>query len=722
MTALCVFAVETAISFLTFVSDMSRIFRMMSYHTPEHYNLKACDAIVRNDVQELKRLLDKNLDANFPSKMTLYYLLPDVQFRRMIENYVISDSLTLKPLHMSILLKNKVVADLLLAHGADPRAGVLRQHGGSPPVCAPIHLTVIGNDCAILKSLIDRAAGNANLLNERDVYDLTALDQALRRGAGDCAQLLIQAGAAIATDENNASLLTVCGLISEACGKRGFAILNLILDVGYSGGGDILSAFLIHMTIDDDNEEAIHIFDKIVARYDFTAESRSGPERSNYMHLAAGQHCVRILQKLSALSATPETNLCGENPLHFAVRADLNTKQCIQYLLSLGCDMDQADASGCTPLLLAMECDNMNAILCLLDAGCACPISSQGYTYLHMYCNSGATDLSVLRKLVQKCDVNAVTKFNWTALHLLVNRCHPDNQQLVIVAMNELMRLGADPVVQNSAGDTILTLAVVRGLSEIICELMSPAFDNRPFLTLLRAADTSGLTPLHIAILNPSISKNTVIDLISKGADVNARDNDGRTTLFFLLATDYASHQSEGMSIGLVVTPENDPVLRFKNVMRRRNIFSCPIYGLTDRRKMWTILDHMLSNTDVDMNCRLTKTKDTPLNIAFARGEYVLMKKLLLSGADVTKLNGSKFTLQSGMLPMCKFLDQRGFDDFDPILFKLRDVQDDKYRMLMASAMERREIWDLDEFLEARKKKVPELKRMTGESEERTDV
>ena len=62
--------------------------------------------------------------------------------------------------------------------------------------------------------------------------------------------------------------------------------------------------------------------------------------------------------------------------------------------------------------------------------------------------------------------------------------------------------------------------AAKNGWLEVACELISLGAD-------LNAADTNGMTPLKLAIVNGHV--NMVEYLISKGADVNLSHNTGKS-------------------------------------------------------------------------------------------------------------------------------------------------------------------------------------------------
>jgi ankyrin repeat protein len=145
--------------------------------------------------------------------------------------------------------------------------------------------------------------------------------------------------------------------------------------------------------------------------------------------------------------------------------------------------------------------------------------NKRGKTQLHYYCEHGMTS-SVVRMLeMRSIDVEARRRGEEdgdTCLMIAAYHGHPGICGLLIDK-------GAQLEAKDSIGDTPLHCAAYRGHVEIVRLLCDRGAD-------VEARGSWGRRPLHEAAVNGHIS--VVKELIEeRNAEINARDDDGRTAL-----------------------------------------------------------------------------------------------------------------------------------------------------------------------------------------------
>ena len=167
----------------------------------------------------------------------------------------------------------------------------------------------------------------------------------------------------------------------------------------------------------------------------------------------------------------------------------------VQMLNDAGADIEAKDEQGRSPLLLACELGQLDALKMLVEAGAAvCATDSLGDACLILAASFGQTD--IVRYLVglKEVDVNYQGGNNDTALHTAVDEGHHDvvevlidagahidaknseactplyvacdDEKLAIVKM--LVKAGADVCVADNAGTTCLMSAAANGQTEIV--------------------------------------------------------------------------------------------------------------------------------------------------------------------------------------------------------------------------------------------------------------
>ena len=303
---------------------------------------------------------------------------------------------------------------------------------------------------------------------------------------------------------------------------------------------------------------------------------------------------VRLLLQAGADPNAPDD--AGLTPLHWG--AENSNPMVVSHLLDASADLDARDNDGYTALhWAAAQSGNGRVIKALLDRG-ANPLaeSNDGRTPLHSALHyraepsvvsamleAGADEhltpllLSVLqgdmmavdRLLAEGADPDETDRYGWGPLHFAV----PLSGLEVVSA---LLAVGADPGARTVSGATALHVAASQATESVVSTLLSAGADPnvrenlgrsplhyaarfreealQPVInSLLQAGadpgssqesmDDYGLSPLHIALMNPEVTAPVVEALLDAGADPMARDRDGDTPLHI------AANQTDDVAI-----------------------------------------------------------------------------------------------------------------------------------------------------------------------------
>ena len=306
--------------------------------------------------------------------------------------------------------------------------------------------------------------------------------------------------------------------------------------------------------------------------------------------------------------------------LHIA--AQENHPEVAEVLIDAGADIEVKHNNGRSPLFQASEFGNLRVLKVLVKAGAeVCVADNEGDTCLTLAAYFGHTE--TVRYLVglPEVDVNHSEEDNFTALHFAAQENHPEVVKVLIDAgadievkgVNEespvllasqegaldvvkvLVKAGAEVCVTDNDGDTCLMHAVRFGHTETARALLC-----MPEVDVNQSADNTW-TALHTAVFKKHSSVVQV--LIDAGADIEAKDEEGRSPLHHACACEVGELELVTMLVeagaGLCVT-DNDG---------RTCLFLAAYFGRTETVR------YLVGLPEVDVNHK-TRAGETALSAA----------------------------------------------------------------------------------------------------------
>jgi ankyrin repeat protein len=300
-------------------------------------------------------------------------------------------------------------------------------------------------------------------------------------------------------------------------GKGTLYLASYTLSADFPTNGD--SAFREFGSAIDDDEEDLNTSarDAFIIRIGKTLLADTFEE----FHAAAKKDQVKKLQKLLSKDGNrlEQRDTYQRTPLHSAAR--YGALSAARFLLERGADPDVKDERGDTPLHLAAAFRHDDMIdLFVRHQADVNAFNAQGETPLILASMYGDA-ASIASLLAGEAKINIRNPEGNTPLHITAIYRNHDN-------LDEILKADPEIDAMNPEGYTPLHLAVRRSYNVQVVELLLQHDAD------LNIPDPTGKNALLASV--GSNQKDYIRMLVSKGIDINSRDDDGNTALHYPLS------------------------------------------------------------------------------------------------------------------------------------------------------------------------------------------
>ncbi|MGL5029329.1 MAG: ankyrin repeat domain-containing protein [Wolbachia pipientis] len=436
------------------------------------------------------------------------------------------------PLHYAAWRGRLEVAKFLIEKGADINAADTSTTGKKP-----IHVAAENNSESVIEFLLEKGVS----VDEADKNGWTPLHYAARFGQPEVAKFLIEKGADInvadasiagkrpihvATEENNKDIIEFFlskGASVNDTDKDGRALLYW---ASWSGHLDLVKYFIDKgANINAECNDSKTPLDVAKAqKYDNVAEYLQQTQLDlNEQLLAAvqGEDFRKVKDLVSRGASLDAKDKEGKIPLHFA--AQEGSLGMVQFFLDRGANIRAKDMYGWTPLHFASAYGKFNVVKFFLDSNINIRAKDRyGDTPLHLAAQNNNKSEIVESFLDSDANnINDRTNNDWTPLHVAVQGNKPSTVKL-------LLGRGANIEVQDIFGETPLVIATRAGYKDIV-KILEQEQLGKELFTAVREYDFS-----------------RVEKLISRGANVNTKNKNGKTPLDIAINTKNALEENQG--------------------------------------------------------------------------------------------------------------------------------------------------------------------------------
>lgn len=483
------------------------------------------------------------------------------------------------PLHVA-WSNHRTIIETLLREGADPLARDERGRVADPTSCAnwntaafsrlalpnefelclqlgdgvdardsegntPLHLASEAGNSSSVRILLEAGAD----VNTPSNTGATPLHMTVRHESTEILTSLLDAGAEInaGADGFGTPLLVAIAYRGYATRRIGETAVNALLDAGADvNAADAQGTTPLLASMDPTRREGSPADVPLRLLAQGADPNLSDGQGRTPLHAAASVEGPDMIRALLDAGADPKALTDdGSSPLHAAARS--GSAEVIDLLISAGADPGAVTNDSRTPLHLAVQQRRSTLFgaddpprrlpaLTLLEAG-ADPDArtDDGDTPLHLHVSRWGSDTVLVSRLVLAgADVNARNAMGETPLHVARTSRN-------FLAVNKLLQLGADPEARDNAGR----------IADPDCywhtggdPLYGASFLAKAPVESVRGCIESGIPVdardevgrTHLAWMVSTLAccadfENVLREFVAAGADVNARDSAGLTTL-----------------------------------------------------------------------------------------------------------------------------------------------------------------------------------------------